>query len=186
MDILKKLMNNPGFHHIAETIIGYMDKEVAYNLVGNCALLSDKEQKFLMKTLRRRMVHEAQLICGKTYSFHIYDHGMIKLEKSIYQMFPFFANALQELRTSEEFVSFKLLYEILLLLEDVVNDETCPYSRYSDGFKLTCLYRFIDPDEEIFQDVKGPRDVIKVLKEGQEEAITLYDMFGMRNQRKRI
>ena len=69
MDILKHLMSNPGLHRVAETIIGYMDRKVAQNLVGKCELLSEEERKFLMKTLRRRMFNEAQQICDKTYTF---------------------------------------------------------------------------------------------------------------------
>ena len=173
MDILKHLMSNPGFHHIAETIIGYMDRETAQNLVGNCELLSDEEQKFLMKTLRRRMFHEAQLICDKTYSFFDYHlFHRFEIKTSIFQMFPFFVKALQDLRNSEEFVSFRLLCEILLLLEYVSND-TCLYATASDGFKLACLHRCIDPDD-LDQDAKGPKDVIKVLKEGKDIYLLQY------------
>ena len=176
MDILKRLMSNPGFHHIAETIIGYMDREVAQNLVGNHELLSDEEQKFLMKTLRRSMFHEAQLICDKTYCFFVWTGVKTPaVKKSIFQMFPFFVKALQELRTSEEFASFKLLCEILLLLEDLTNETFCPYGFDLDDFRLECLHRYIDPDDQDDQDdqdnqdAKGPKDMIKILKEADDE-----------------
>ena len=175
MDILKKLMNNPDFHHIAETIIGYMDKKVALDLVGNFELLSDQEQKFLMKTLRRRLFHEAQLICGKTYRFENYREDSYS-EKSIFEMFPFFIEALQELKTSEDVISFRLLREILLLLEDVIEERD--HATDHDGFKLLCLYECIDPDD---QDAKGPKDVIKVLERGRDyydsQCEVLYDMW---------
>ena len=176
MDILKQLMSNPGFHHIAEKIIGYMDRETTLNLAGNAGnheLLSDEEQKFLMKASRRRMFHEAQLICDKTYHFIVYPDA-IEVEKSIFQMFPFFVKALQELRTSEEFISFKQLCEILSLLEDVINEETCDYGYYgtdTDRFKLACLYECSGPDD---QDATGPKDMIEVLKLGLDVHLSEY------------
>ena len=85
-------------------------------------------------------------------------------------MFPFFTKAFQELKTSEDLISFNLLWDILLLLEDIING-----SDY--GFMLACLHGCIDPDD---QDAKGPKDVIKVLKEAIDEYYTQcalqYDM----------
>ena len=70
-------------------------------------------------------------------------------------MFPFFIEALQDLKTSETVESFKQMGQILLLLEDVINEDI--------GFKLDCLNRFIDPND---QDAKGPEDMIKILEKG--------------------
>ena len=70
-------------------------------------------------------------------------------------MYPFFIEALQDLKTSETFESFKQMGQILRLLEDVINEDS--------GFKLECLNRFIDD-----QDAKGPEDMIKILKEGAD------------------
>ena len=52
MDILKDLMSNPGLHHVDETIIGYLDRELALELVDKRKLLSEEERQFLMETLR--------------------------------------------------------------------------------------------------------------------------------------
>ena len=73
-------------------------------------------------------------------------------------MFPFFVKALQELRTSEEFASFKLLCEILLLLEDLTNETFCPYGFDLDDFRLECLHRYIDPDDQDDQDDQDNHD----------------------------
>ena len=89
-------------------------------------------------------------------------------------MFPFFVKALQELRTSEEFISFKQLCEILSLLEDVINEETCDYGYYgtdTDRFKLACLYECSGPDD---QDATGPKDMIEVLKLGLDVHLSEY------------
>ena len=175
MDILKHLMSNPGLHRVAETIIGYMDRKVAQNLVGKCELLSEEERKFLMKTLRRRMFNEAQLICDKTNYFLDNQSDEYENEKSIFQMFPFFIEALEELKISEDLGSFKLLCKILSLVEDVI-DEDSVYA--TDGFKLACLNRCIDPDD---QSAKGPKDMLKILRDGADIYDTLcdvlYDMY---------
>ena len=80
-------------------------------------------------------------------------------------MFPFFIEALQDLKTSETVESFKQMGQILLLLEDVINEDI--------GFKLDCLNRFIDPND---QDAKGPEDMIKILKKGDELSL-FYDEY---------
>ena len=168
MDILKDLMSNPGLHHVAETIIGYMDRKVAMDLVENRELLSEEEQKFLMESLKRRMFDEAQQICNKTYTFS--DDVILRyygiwfdtktFTKSIFQMFPFFIEALHDLKTSETLKSFKQMAKSLLLLEDVINEDS--------GFKLECLNRFIDPND---QDAKGPEDMIKILKKQKKSPL---------------
>jgi len=83
-------------------------------------------------------------------------------------MFPFFIEALQDLKTSETVESFKQMGQILLMLEDVINFDT--------GFKLDCLNRFIDPND---QDAKGPEDMIKILEEG---ANLYYDFWKSLNE----
>ena len=168
MDILKDMMNNPGLHHVAETIIGYMDRKVALNLVENRELLSEEEQKFLMESLKRRMFDEAQQICNKTLGYWSWTDGG-NITKSIFQMYPFFIEALQDLKTSETFESFKQMGQILLLLEDVINEDS--------GFKLECLNRFIDPND---QDAKGPEDMIKILKKGADLYFFLRFLWPLR------
>ena len=63
-------------------------------------------------------------------------------------MYPFFIEALHDLKTSETLKSFKQMAKILLLLEDVINEDS--------GFKLKCLNDFIDPKDPNDQDAKGP------------------------------
>ena len=164
MDILKDMMSNPGLHHVAETIIGYMDRKVALNLVENRELLSEEEQKFLMESLKRRMFDEAQQICDKTYTFQDWPYGE-NITKSIFQMFPFFIEALQDLKTSETVESFKQMGQILLMLEDVIDFDT--------ECKLDCLNRFIDPND---QDAKGPKDMTMILQKGK----ILYETYYVR------
>ena len=190
LDILKDLMSNPGLHHVAEAIIGYLDRELALELVDKRELLSEKERKFLMETLRRRMFNEAQQICDKTYTFakstfytgDDYDLWTYagNITQSIFQMSPFFIEALHDLKTSETLESFKQMGKIILLLEDVINEDSgfklkClndfidpkdpndQDAKGPSGFKLTCLNNFIDPND---QDAKGPEDMIKILEEG--------------------
>ena len=171
MDILKKLLNNPGLQHVAEIVLGYMDKEDARNLVGNRLaglsdheLLSEEEQDVLMKILRKPMYDEAKKICEEKREFYDIDFdGDYPYEKvyhklSIFDMFPFFAVALEELKSSESLLTFKQLQKTLSLLEIVTNGD------YPGACKLTCLH--LDSlDEPVDQDVKkGPEDMIKVLE----------------------
>ena len=129
------------------------------------------------------MFDEAQQICNKTYTFPStrfltfypddeYDGFWIygeKITKSIFQMFPFFIEALQDLKTSETVESFKQMGQILLMLEDVINEDI--------GFKLDCLNRFIDPND---QDAKGPEDMIKILKKGADLYFFLRFLWPLR------
>ena len=206
LDILKDLMSNPGLHHVAETIIGYLDRKLALELVDKRELLSEEERKFLMKTLRRKMFNEAKQICDKTYTFANSTFHTIYIDddrddydecwtyggnitKSIFQMYPFFIEALHDLKTSETLESLKQMGKILLLLEDVINEDSgfklrClnyidPNDKEQDskgpsGFKLTCLNNFIDPNN---QDAKGPEDMIMILQEGANLFLseTYYD-----------
>ena len=142
MDILKDLIGNSGLHHVAEIVIGYLDKKFARDLVGNRELLpGDDEQDFLMKTLRNPMYNEAKKICEET---RILVYGY---EKTILQQYPFLADVLGGLKNGECLETFKQLREILSLLEKV---------KYQDG-----RFRFIrDAEPE-----KGPEHVIEILKE---------------------
>ena len=65
MDVLKKLLNNPAFDHLAENIIGFMDTDVAMETMIESELLTDEERKVMKKILRKVMVKEAQMICKK-------------------------------------------------------------------------------------------------------------------------
>ena len=137
MDILKNLIGNPGLHHVAEIVIGFLDKKFARDLVGNRELLpGDDEQDFLMKTLREPMYNEARKICEETRTFD---------KRTIIQLHPFFADVLDGLKNGECLETFKQLQEILSLLEKI---------KYQDAGYL------LFPGEV----EKGPEDVIKILK----------------------
>ena len=64
MDILKKLLSNPAFDHLAENIISYMDTDEAMELIVS-EVLSDEERKVVRKILRKLMFKEAQMRCEK-------------------------------------------------------------------------------------------------------------------------
>ena len=63
MDILKKFLNNPGFEHLAENIIGFLDIDKAMEIMIESQELSEDERKIFKKTLNRLMFNEAQEIC---------------------------------------------------------------------------------------------------------------------------
>ena len=65
MDILKKLLNNPAFDHLAENIISFMDTDEAMETMIESELLSDEERKVMRKMLRKLMIKEAQMYCEK-------------------------------------------------------------------------------------------------------------------------
>ena len=161
MDILKKLINNPVLQHVAEVVIGHLDKDFAKNLAENREyreLFTGGEQDFLMKTLKKSMYEEAKEICEY---LHIFD------------TFPFFAEALEELKSGESLLTFQQLQKTLSLLENLVTVEIPGYLYIGltpdpIGFKLACLHRCV-PDETDEQDAKkGPEDMIKTLEKGKE------------------
>ena len=135
-------------------------------------LFTKGEQEFLMKTkaaktLKKLMYDEAKKICEEKREFADYEayvradgwHNM-----SIFDMFPFYAEALEELKSSESLLSFEQLQQTVSLLKNVVTENNPGYD--DDGFKLACLHRCI-PDETDEQDVKkGPEHMIKTLEEG--------------------
>ena len=80
--------------------------------------------------------------------------------------------------------------QILLLLEDVINEDSgfklkClndfidpkdpndQDAKGPSGFKLTCLNNFIDPND---QDAKGPKDMTMILQKGK----ILYETYYVR------
>ena len=186
MDILKKLIANPGLQHVAEIVIGHLDKDFWTNLAEDREyreLFTEGEQEFLMKTkaaktLRKSMYDEAKKICEEKrefvgYEAHVYILRYGWHNMSIFDMFPFYAEALEELKSSESLLSFEQLQKTVSLLKNVVTENNPGYD--DDGFKLSCLHRCI-PDETLVhlfhdetdeQDVKkGPEDMIKTLEEG--------------------
>ena len=177
MDILKKLIANPGLQHVADIVIGHLDKDFWTNLAEDREyreLFTEGEQEFLMKTkaaktLRKSMYDEAKKICEEKREFVGYEAYVYILRygwrnMSIFDMFPFYAEALEELKSSESLLSFEQLQKTVSLLKNVVTENNPGYD--DDGFKLACLHRCI-PDETDEQDVKkGPEDMIKTLEEG--------------------
>ena len=196
MDILKKLIANPGLQHVADIVIGHLDKDFWTNLAEDREyreLFTEGEQEFLMKTkaaktLRKSMYDEAKKICEEKREFADYKTYLREAycyldpyygrdyrwhNMSIFDMFPFYAEALEELKSSESLLSFEQLQKTVSLLKNVVTENNPGYD--DDGFKLSCLHRCI-PDETLVhlfhdetdeQDVKkGPEDMIKTLEEG--------------------
>ena len=51
MDILKKFLNNPGFEHLAENIIGFMDIDKAMEIMIESQELSEDERKNLQENV---------------------------------------------------------------------------------------------------------------------------------------
>ena len=150
MDILKKLINNPGLQHVAEIVIGHMEKEVARNLVGNHLagladheLLSEEEQDFLMKTLRKSMYVEAKAIFDEMQS--------APGSTSKYMTFPNLAKKLEELKNDDQcfcgrfehkLQTFKQFQEILSLLEEAKMEHGVKFfNRYFYRIDLASMYR---------------------------------------------
>ena len=172
MDILKKLLNNPAFDHLAENIISFMDTDEAMEAMIESELLSDEERKVMREVLRKLMVKEAQMYCEKevnVYSHHDYskprNFRKVYFKTTLYTMFPFFKDALQELKNSETLESFNLLYDILVWLQpgesrlDVFYDEKT----------LLCLYFWSDfKNVGLFRHAKGPKDMLEAFKLANE------------------
>ena len=72
MDILKKLLSNPAFDHLAENIISYMDTYEALELIDS-ELLSDEERKIVRKMVRKLMEREAQMRGEKVLTIYLFD-----------------------------------------------------------------------------------------------------------------
>ena len=72
MDILKKLLSNPAFDHLAENIISYMDTDEAKELIVS-ELLSDEERKIVRKMVRKLMEKEAQMRDEKELTIYLFD-----------------------------------------------------------------------------------------------------------------
>ena len=147
MDILKKLINNPGLQHVAEIVIGHMDKEIARNLVGNSRadleLLSKEEQDFLMMTLRKSMYDEAKAIFDEMQ----FAPGSVHKDET----FPNLAKKLEELknddqcfcgRFSHKLQTFKQFQEILSLLEEAKMEHGVKFfNRYFYRIDVASMYR---------------------------------------------
>ena len=122
----------------------------------------------MMKTLRKSMYDKAKKICEEKREFLDDEAEEYQNYKSIFDMFPFFAEALEELKRSESLLTFNQLQKIVSLLKNVVTENNPGFD--DDGFKLACLHSFV-PDETDDQDVKkGPEDMIETLEDALEDA----------------
>ena len=101
MDILKNLLSNPAFDHLAENIISYMDTDEAMEMIES-ELLSDEERKVVRKILRKLMFKEAQMRCESFFQG-------LSLKTTLYKIFP--------LKNSESLESFNQLYNTLMWLK---------------------------------------------------------------------
>ena len=113
MDILKKLLSNSAFDHLAENIISYMDTDEAMEMIES-ELLSDEERKVVRKILRKLMFKEAQMRCEKEMTLVESFQGpsvktrLLKLPLLV---------ELPQLKDSESLESFSQLYITLMWLK---------------------------------------------------------------------
>ena len=152
MDILKKFLNNSAFEHLAENIISFMDTDEAMETMIESEHLTDEERKVMKKILRKVMVKEAQMFCEKKVEIKTSapsaDSDRL-VKTTLFEMFPFFKDALQELKRSQSLESFNQLYDILVWLQP-------GESQLEDETQLQNLYDFcpeIDNDADLY---KGP------------------------------
>ena len=107
MDILKKLLSNSAFDHLAENIISYMDTDEAMEMIES-EVLSDEERKVVRKILRKLMFKEAQMRCEKERSF-CQNKALQILQNVFYKKLV----ELPQLKNSESLESFNQLYNTL-------------------------------------------------------------------------
>ena len=184
MDVLKKLLNNPAFDHLAENIIGFMDTDVAMETMIESELLTDEERKVMKKILRKVMVKEAQMRCEKqvTVIFNVLDrfdedeyveyYFKMSDETTLYKLYPFFEEALQELKKSESLESFNQLYDILVWLqpgESQLDDEKWLEKLYN----LSKFHKL-----KYVKGPKGPEDMIEVFGRANQydDEFWMYEM----------
>ena len=183
MDILKKFLNNSAFEHLAENIIRFMDTDEAMENMIESEILSDEERKAMRKILRKVMIKEAQMFCEKKVEVKSSDPKQrskkVLVKTTLYEMYPFFKDALQELKKSESLEKFNQLYDILVWLqpgETQLDDENQLQNLYDYSIEMEYELRF-DPDF-----FKGPAGMIEVFedaadfsKESEDEDEDVYD-----------
>ena len=113
MDILKKLLSNSAFDHLAENIISYMDTDEAMEMTES-ELLSDEERKVVRKILRKLMFKEAQMRCEKEMTMVESFQGP-SVKTRLLKLFPLVE--LPQLKNSESLESFNQLYNTLMWLK---------------------------------------------------------------------
>merc|ERR1712004_853085 len=126
--------------------------------------------------LRKLMIKEAQMYCEKEVEV-ILQFGCV--ETTLYKMFPFFKDALQEPKNSDNLESFNQLYDILVWLQP-------GESQSNDQTQLQKLYHCSHFKN---LDVKGPKGMLEAFElanEADEEDEDDYDgrssMDGFENE----
>ena len=151
MDILKNLLMNPAFDRLVENIISSMDTDEVMESMIEYKHFSEEERRVFRKVLRKLMFKEAQKICEKNLTFESRSDGLVN--PSLFEMYPFFKDALQELKNNESLESFIQLYDILVWLqpgETQLHDENQLQGLYDSTFTL--------------KRTKGPEDMLSVFK----------------------
>ena len=155
MDFLKDLLMNPEFDHLVESIISSMDIDKAMASMIEYKHFSEEERRVFRKVIRKLMVKEAQKNCKKKVTFESRSDGLVN--PSLFEMYPFFKDALQELKNNESLESFIQLYDILVWLqpgETQLHDENLLQGLYDSTFTL----------KRTFQKSQGPKKMLSVFK----------------------
>ena len=107
MDILVKLFRNPGLFHVAENVIGFMDNST----VAKCRLVSKESNEFLANNWRIRRniwrksaLKEAKELCEKKFETYKRGPDEEKIERTIFELWPDWKVALDELESIKQFV----------------------------------------------------------------------------------
>ena len=125
MDILEKLFSNPGFLHVAEHVVTFMDNET----IAQCRLVSKKSNNFLNNIWKYRMMTEVKRLCNQQFEyrqmFGIDEQEEIKVQTSIFEKWPDWNEALVQIQNFED------LSKVICLLKCYLcyyNDKTARHS----------------------------------------------------------
>ena len=106
MDILVKLFQNSGLFHVAENVIGFMDNST----VAQCRLVSKESNEFLaniwqmrQNIWRKSALKEATELCEKKFETYKRGPDGQRIEKSIFELWPDWKVALDELESVKQF-----------------------------------------------------------------------------------
>ena len=88
-------------------------------------------------------------------------------KESIFDMFPFFAEALEELKSCESLLTFQQLQKTLSLLENVFTGDflTATFMRGVRQVKRDCLGEYFPGFPVLLGVKKGPEDMINILNQ---------------------
>ena len=113
------------------------------------------------------MYDEAKMICERKREFFIrtrFGYRKWYNDVSIFDMFPFFADALEELRSSESFVTLQQLHKTLSLLKTVISESMITEYFTGNGAteRLACLHECVRRRRYV---KKGPEGMIEALED---------------------